>query len=114
MEDSGADSLVPPLLLIAGRIGTVLPRAALALHCRYTQVSEGKAMSAEKVKSDVLPQVDSWLAEHKFLSGKKMMAADLVLASELIEQKKQTKDKNFCNDFAAVAKWLKGVEKLLK
>jgi len=81
----------------------------------YLQVSEGKTMAADKVKSDVLPQLESWLAEAKFLGGQKYMTtADIVLACELVDQKRQTKDKAFCADFAAVAKWLKVVEKALK
>ena len=68
-----------------------------------------EAVDVEKVKEILVPQAETWLGENgnKFVCGKFMTIADLVLGAEIMEAKKT--DKSICDAFKLTGKWIKKV-----
>ena len=68
-----------------------------------------EAIDVEKVKEILVPQVETWLGENgnKFVCGKFMTIADLVLGAEIMEAKKT--DQSICDAFKLTGKWIKKV-----
>ena len=71
-----------------------------------TTASKRTPLSPGRVVSEVLPKVESWLCESKFIGGKAMSVADVVFAAELRRGGKPIPQ---AAESKTVAKWIKAV-----